>query len=110
MDSHICQNRADMRALHHSLPTEIKPLATIGFLEVREKFRLGNSKPESTVPHPTSLVDHDASLASNAFNSFTSGLPGRSAPWWVAIEHVGSTAVPDLAAKPIVVLLYRNLR
>ena len=29
-----------MMGAHHSLPTEIKPLATIGFLEVCEKFRL----------------------------------------------------------------------
>src|SRR5271168_5368724 len=41
---------------HHSLPTKITPLATIGFLEVCEKFRLDESvRPIQSAANPAAL-------------------------------------------------------
>jgi len=54
---------------------------------------------------PIEIVDYDASWPS-AFKKEQRALSEVVAPWLVgAIEHVGSTAVPGLAAKPVIDLM-----
>jgi GrpB-like predicted nucleotidyltransferase (UPF0157 family) len=54
---------------------------------------------------PVSLVDHDPAWGAR-FTEQQSRLAGLLAPWLAGpIEHIGSTAVPGLRAKPIVDLL-----
>ena len=54
---------------------------------------------------PIEIVDYDASWPS-AFKKEQRALSEVLAPWLVgAIEHVGSTAVPGLAAKPVIDLM-----
>ncbi len=47
------------------------------------------------------IVDHDAGWA-RAYEVAADELAAALEPWVVAIEHIGSTAVPGLAAKPII--------
>lgn len=51
---------------------------------------------------PVAIVDADAGWAANGRQACRD-LESLLAPWLVAgVEHVGSTAIPDLAAKPII--------
>lgn len=50
---------------------------------------------------PVVIVDHDARWF-DAFGAAAAELHEALAPWVVAIEHVGRTAVVGLAAKPII--------
>jgi GrpB-like predicted nucleotidyltransferase (UPF0157 family) len=61
------------------------------------------------MPDPIIVVDYDASWPER-FQFLYRRIAGALGSMAVAIEHVGSTAVPNLAAKPIVVLLYRKSR
>lgn len=47
------------------------------------------------------IVDHDPNW-SNAFDMAAAELAAALEPWAVEIEHIGSTAVDGLAAKPII--------
>lgn len=47
------------------------------------------------------IVDHDPGWA-RAYEVAAEELAGVLEPWVVAIEHIGSTAVPGLAAKPVI--------
>lgn len=47
------------------------------------------------------IVDHDPNW-SNAFDLAAAELGSALEPWAVEIEHIGSTAVDGLAAKPII--------
>jgi GrpB-like predicted nucleotidyltransferase (UPF0157 family) len=52
----------------------------------------------------TEIRDYDRSwpdVARLAASELTAGLPGR----FVAVEHIGSTAVPGLPAKPVIDLM-----
>jgi GrpB-like predicted nucleotidyltransferase (UPF0157 family) len=50
---------------------------------------------------PVVIVDHDARWF-EAFDSAAADLRDVLLPWVVEIEHIGSTAVVGLAAKPII--------
>ncbi|MGE0794256.1 MAG: GrpB family protein [Microbacteriaceae bacterium] len=52
-------------------------------------------------PGRIQVVAHDPGWI-DAFELARSGLAAVLAPWMVAIEHIGSTSVPGLAAKPII--------
>lgn len=53
------------------------------------------------VAEPVVIVDHDPHW-SNAFAVAAADLRAALEPWVVEIEHIGSTAVNGLAAKPII--------
>lgn len=50
---------------------------------------------------PVEIVDYDAGWIA-AFDTEAERLAAALGPWLVEIEHVGSTAVPGLAAKPVI--------
>ena len=52
-------------------------------------------------PDPVVIVDHDPCWA-RAYEVAAGELVAVLEPWVVAIEHIGSTAVPGLAAKPVI--------
>jgi GrpB-like predicted nucleotidyltransferase (UPF0157 family) len=56
---------------------------------------------EALVADPVVVVDYDASWPAT-FHQLQDQLAATLGPLAVAIEHVGSTAVPGLAAKPII--------
>jgi GrpB-like predicted nucleotidyltransferase (UPF0157 family) len=47
------------------------------------------------------IVDYDPAWPS-VFGAVASEISEALGPWLVAIEHIGSTAVPQLAAKPVI--------
>jgi GrpB-like predicted nucleotidyltransferase (UPF0157 family) len=53
------------------------------------------------VDDPVEIVPYDPQWP-DAFEMAASELAAALEPWVVAIEHVGSTAVPGLAAKPVI--------
>ena len=53
------------------------------------------------VPHPVRIVDYDPAWPA-AFSEIEALLRAALGPAAVRIEHVGSTAVPGLAAKPVI--------
>ncbi len=53
------------------------------------------------MPEPVVIVDHDPAWA-EAFRSLSARIRQALRELPVEVEHVGSTAVPDLAAKPII--------
>ena len=59
---------------------------------------------EALVADPVVVVDYDASWPVT-FHQLQDQLAATLGPLAVAIEHVGSTAVPGLAAKPIIDML-----
>jgi GrpB-like predicted nucleotidyltransferase (UPF0157 family) len=54
---------------------------------------------EAILINPVGIADYDASWPA-AFQQLRDRLAATLGPLAVAIEHVGSTAVPGLAAKP----------
>jgi GrpB-like predicted nucleotidyltransferase (UPF0157 family) len=56
---------------------------------------------EAILVNPVGIADYDASWPA-AFQQLRDRLAATLGPLAVAIEHVGSTAVPGLAAKPII--------
>ncbi len=61
---------------------------------------MGATMPAAT-PGPILILDYDPAWASQ-FEAERKLLQDALGEWAVAIEHVGSTAVPGLAAKPII--------
>jgi GrpB-like predicted nucleotidyltransferase (UPF0157 family) len=53
------------------------------------------------LPNPVIVVDYDPNWP-DSLSPCASDSPGRSVAWRQPLEHVGSTAVPNLAAKPII--------
>lgn len=59
------------------------------------------SQPPPSTTAPVVIVDYDSRWPA-LFEQARAELLGAIGPWIVAVEHIGSTAVPGLAAKPIV--------
>jgi GrpB-like predicted nucleotidyltransferase (UPF0157 family) len=55
----------------------------------------------SKAPGPVTIVDHDPGWA-QMYESEKMRIVGAIGEWLVEIQHVGSTSVPGLAAKPVV--------
>ncbi len=53
------------------------------------------------MPDPVIIVDHDPRWA-ELYEEERRLISGAIGPWLAGIEHIGSTSVPGLAAKPII--------
>ena len=77
------------------------PLRPQGAGQPPESAAAAGSPPASGTPPAIEVVDHDPAWA-DRFEAIRARLAPALAGIAVGIEHVGSTAVPGLAAKPII--------